>query len=421
MRIVVLGAGVVGVTAAWYLAEDGHEVTVLDRQDGPAQETSLANGGQISADHAGPWAGPGAPRAILRWLGREDAPLLFRLRADLAQWRWGLAFLRECTAVRHHENTLALVRLAHYSRDCLRALRESTGIAYDAVTRGILEFHLDGAGFEAARAEAGRMQAYGCDRVARSADECIALEPALAPLRGRLAGGIHTPADESGDAHVFTVKLAGLAKARGVRFVFGATVDAILAAGDRVDGVRATVNGEPGTFGADAYVVALGSGAPRALAPIGVRCPVYPVKGYSATLDIRDPASAWTVSLTDPAHKLVFSRLGSRLRIAGTAELNGWNTELNGVRCRALVERTFALFPDAAVRGSERFWTGLRPATPSNRPLIGRTRYRNLLLDTGHGTLGWTLACGSGRALADIVAGRTPEPDFGFLGAGTPA
>ncbi len=415
MRIVVLGAGVVGVAAAWYLAQDGHEVTVLDRQPGPARETSLANGGQVSAAHAGPWASPSAPRTILRWLGREDAPLLFRLRADVRQWLWGLAFLRECTAGRHHRNTLALVRLALYSRDRLRTLRESTGIAYDAVTRGILEFVLEPAEFGEASGEAGRMRDYGCDRVPLSAEACIALEPALGVLRGRLVGGIHTPGDESGDAHVFTVKLAELAAAKGVRFVWSATVEAIERAGELVEAVRCTLGTAVRSFRADAYVVALGSDSPLLLAPLGVRCPVYPVKGYSATFDIGDHRGAPTVSLTDPAHKLVFSRLRDRLRVAGTAELTGWNTDLNHVRCEAIVERTFALFPDAGRRESATFWAGLRPATPSNLPLIGRTRYRNLYLDTGHGTLGWTMACGSGKALADIVAGRRPEVEFGFL------
>lgn len=415
MKIVVLGAGVVGVTAAWYLAQDGHEVTVLDRQDGPGRETSLANGGQISASHAGPWASPGAPRTILRWLGREDAPLLFRLRADLRQWRWGLAFLRECTPTRHHRNTLALVRLALYSRDCLRALRASTGIAYDAVERGIVEFFQDEDEFDHARAEALHLQAYGCDRVPLDARQCVAVEPALAALAGRLAGGVHTPSDESGDAHAFTAGLAALAQARGVAFSYGTTVLAIEGDGDRISGLRCTAGDATRTDEADAYVVALGSYSPLLLGRLGVPCPVYPVKGYSVTLDVADARAAWTASLTDPSHKLVFSRLGNRLRIAGTAELNGWSTELNRARCDAIVDRTFDLFPTAGDRGSAAFWTGLRPATPSNRPLIGRTRYRNLYLDTGHGTLGWTLACGSGRALADIVAGRTPEVDFTYL------
>ncbi len=417
MRVLVLGAGVVGVTAAWYLAQDGHEVTVLDRQGGPARETSLANGGQISASHAEPWANPRAPLTIAKWLGREDAPLLFRLRADARQWRWGLAFLRECLPARSHRNTLALVKLALYSRDCLHALRDATGIEYDAVARGILEFHLDAAAYESASRAAERMQAYGGERVATSAAGCVALEPALAAVRDRLQGGIHTPGDESGDAHVFTVRLAELAAAMGVRFVWDATVQALDRAGDRITGARCMRAGVQSTHVADAYVVALGSDSPLLLAPLRVPCAIYPVKGYSATFDVGTQRGCPTMSLTDPAHKLVFSRLGGRLRVAGTAELDGWNRELNAVRCDALVQRTFELFPDAAERGTAGFWTGLRPATPSNLPLIGRTRYGNLYLDTGHGTLGWTMACGSGRVLADIVAGRRPDVDFAFLGA----
>jgi D-amino-acid dehydrogenase len=416
MRVVVLGAGVVGVTAAWYLAADGHEVTVVDRQPGPALETSFANGGQISASHAEPWANPGAPRTILKWLGSEDAPLLFRLRADPRQWRWGLQFLVECLPSRTRRNTLQCLRLALYSRDCLRTLRAATAIEYDQLARGILEFHTDPREFAQAAAAAELIRQFGCDRNAKTIAECVAIEPALAQCRHRLVGGIYTASDESGDAQKFTAELARRGAARGVTFRWATTAMALVIEGDVVRGIRCSdkVRGDE-VLTADACVVALGSYSAGLLRPLGVACPVYPVKGYSATIAVGGHRGAPVVSLTDPAQKIVTTRLGDRLRVAGTAELAGYGTELNAVRCKALVRRTFELFPDAGERDGVTFWAGLRPATPSNVPLIGATQYRNLYLDTGHGTLGWTMACGSGRALADIVAGRRPEVDFAFL------
>jgi D-amino-acid dehydrogenase len=415
MRVTVLGAGVVGVTAAWYLAADGHEVTVVDRQDGPALETSFANGGQISASHAEPWANPGAPWQVLRWLGREDAPLLFRPRADWWQWRWGLQFLIECLPSRTRRNTIQCLNLALYSRDCLRELRAATGIEYDHLERGILEVCTDARDFARAAATAEHMRRYGCDREVKSADECVAIEPALAACRARLAGGIYTASDESGDARLFTAALARHAAGRGVAFRWRTTVAALDADANAVTGMRCVnERGEEETLVADRYVMALGSYSPLLLRPLRIAAPVYPVKGYSLTVDVGEHRGAPTVSLTDLARKIVITRLGNRLRVAGTAEIAGYDTRLNPVRCEALLRRLFDLFPDAGDRDSAQYWAGLRPATPSNVPLVGRTRFANLYLDTGHGTLGWTMACGSGRALADIVAGRNPEVDFGF-------
>jgi D-amino-acid dehydrogenase len=419
VRVAVLGAGVVGVTAAWYLALDGHEVTVIDREPGAARETSFANGGQISVSHAEPWANPAAPRQILKWLGREDAPLLFRLHADWRQWRWAAAFLRECLPWRARRNTLACLALALYSHECLKSLRAATGIAYDHLERGILQFCTDPREFERETKAAQFMQRYGCDRVVKTAEECVAIEPALAACRDRLAGGIYTASDESGDAQRFTEELARLAATRGVRFRWNVDVRSVVVEGDVVQRLRcahrtprSAGRSRRGSITADAYVVACGSYSPRLLAPIGVPCLVYPAKGYSATINVGEHQGAPTVSLTDVERKLVISRLGNRLRVAGTAELDGYNTDLNRARCEAIIERTFELFPDAGERDSAALWTGLRPATPSNVPLIGPTRYRNLYLDTGHGTLGWTMACGSGRALADIIAGRKPAVDL---------
>ncbi|HEY1327673.1 MAG TPA: D-amino acid dehydrogenase [Casimicrobiaceae bacterium] len=415
MRVLVLGGGVIGVTTAWYLAHDGHEVTVVDRHAGPALEASFANGGQISASYAEPWANPEAPLKILKWLGREDAPLLFRLRADWREWRWGLQFLVECLPSRTRHNTIQCLNLALYSRACLQSLRADTGIEYDHLERGILQFYTDRKEFEQGVAAAELMRQYGCDRDIRSADECVAIEPALAQCRGRLAGGIYTATDESGDAQAFTTALAERAAARGAQLRFGVTVDRVVTGPGRVSSVR--VHDADGRFDdmtADAYVLALGSYSPFLLEPIGVPCNVYPAKGYSATIAVGGHAGAPTVSLTDLAWKIVLTRLGDRLRVAGTAELDGWNKRLNQTRCEALTRRTFELFPDAGERDGVQYWTGLRPATPSNVPLVGRTRYANLFLNTGHGTLGWTMACGSGRALADLMTGRKPDVDFAF-------
>jgi D-amino-acid dehydrogenase len=418
MRVIVLGAGVVGTAAAWYLARAGHEVTVVERQGAAGLETSFANGGQISASNAAPWAGPAVPGKLLQWLGREDAPLLVRARADWGQWWWGARFLFECLPSRARRNTRALQALALYSRERLGELRRETGIEYDQVARGILHFCTDEEDFETAAADAERARRDGVDCEVKTADGCIAIEPALRHAAERILGGVYFPGDESGDACRFTQALARHAESTaGVRFLFGRSIKRLDAAGGRVrEVVLADASGRDDRLSADAYVVALGSYSPLVLRPIGISIPVYPLKGYSITLPLEAGDDAPRVSLTDEAHKLVFSRLGERLRVAGTAEMDGYNTDLNEVRCQAIVQRTFDLFPGAGHPERAEFWTGLRPATPSNLPCIGRTRYPNLFLDTGHGTLGWTLACGSGQALADIVSGRDPEPDFRFLG-----
>ena len=409
MKVLVLGAGVIGVTTAWFLSKSGHEVTVVDRQPGAGLETSFANGGQVSVSHAEPWANPSAPFKVLKWLAQEDAPLLFRLRPDLRQWLWGLSFLRECTPARTRRNIRQIVTLGLYSRAALQSLRDETGIEYDQLTRGILHFYTSQAELDAALEPARMMREHGCDIEMVSPDQCVSIEPALAASRKLLVGGSMTTSDESGDAHKFTQRLAALAAARGVRF-FQKNVLGLLKAGERIDGVH--VEGEMLT--ADAYVVCLGSYSPLLTRPVGIDLNIYPAKGYSATLPVKDAARAFSVSLTDDEYKLVFSRLGDRLRIAGTAELNGYNTELNEARCRALLRRTEELFPGAGDPARAEFWTGLRPATPSNVPYIGGTRYPNLFLNTGHGTLGWTHSCGSARALADIVSGREPEIEFAF-------
>lgn len=417
MKVIVLGAGLLGVTSAYFLRQQGHEVTVIDRQATPAAETSFANGGQISVSHAEPWANPSAPLKVLKWLGQEDAPLLFRVRADLRQWLWGLQFLRECTPARTRHNIAQIVRLGTYSRDTLQALRRDIGIDYDQRTQGILHFYTNQKEFDSAEAPAAQMRELGCDRRVISADEAVALEPALRHIRPQLAGATYTAEDESGDANRFARELVARCQADGVNFLMSHTVTALREAGGRIDHVEATdAEGRFQRVRGDAYVLAMGSLSPLIAAPLGIRLPIYPAKGYSVTMPVKDASMAHQVSLTDDEYKLVFSRLGNRLRIAGTAELNGYDRDLNRVRCEAIVKRTEALFPGAGDTEQAQFWTGLRPATPSNVPIIGGSKLPNLYLNTGHGTLGWTHACGSGKSIARIVSGLAPEVDFAFTG-----
>jgi D-amino-acid dehydrogenase len=417
MRVIVLGAGLLGVTSAYFLRQLGHEVTVVDRQATPAAETSFANGGQISVSHAEPWANPSAPLKVLKWLAKEDAPLLFRLRADLHQWLWTFMFLRECTPERTRLNIERIVRLGTYSREMLQQLRRDVGLDYDQRTQGILHFYTSRKELEAAEAPAAQMRALGCDRRLITADEAVQIEPALRHIRDKLAGATYTSQDESGDANRFARELVEHCQADGVRFLMSHTITALRPAGGQLEHVEATDSeGRFQQLRGDAYVVALGSLSPIYVRPLGIRLPIYPAKGYSVTMPVRDASRAYEVSLTDDEYKIVFSRLGDRLRIAGTAELNGYDRDLNRVRCEAIVRRTEELFPGAGDAARAQFWTGLRPATPSNVPLIGRTKLPNQYLNTGHGTLGWTHSCGSGKSIARIVSGMKPEVDFDFVG-----
>ncbi|GAA0766267.1 D-amino acid dehydrogenase [Ideonella azotifigens] len=421
MKVIVLGAGVIGVSTAWYLAQAGHEVTVLERNAGAARETSFGNGGQISVSHAEPWANPSAPLKLLKWLGKEDAPLLFRLRADPAQWRWGLKFLLECPAARSRRNMIQLLNLGTYSRSCLQALRAETGLQYDHLTKGILHFYTSQQEFDLAVEPARVMRELGCEREVIGRDEVVKLEPAMAHIAPQLAGATYTSADESGDVHKFTTGLAALAAERGVKFRYGVRVQKLRSEGGEMTGVEfANETGMYEVLSADAYVLAAGSFSPQLAKQAGLTLDIYPAKGYSATLPVLDAAKAPQVSLTDDEYKLVFSRFtspeGDRLRIAGTAELNGYDLALNPVRCEAIVRRTLQLFPGVSRPELASYWTGLRPATPGNVPYIGESRVRKLFLNTGHGTLGWTHGAGSGHALAQLIDGRRPEVDFAFCG-----
>ena len=416
MHILVLGAGVVGTTTAWYLQKQGHQVTVVDRQNQAGLETSYANGGQISVSHAEPWANPSAPLKVMKWLFQPDAPLLFRPRLDPAQWRWALSFLGQCTSARAAHNIRQMVNLGTYSRSQLQALRNEAGIEYNHLEKGILHFYTNPAEFDGAMEPTRIMQDLGCDRQIIDADRAVELEPALKPIRNRIAGATYTSEDESGDARMFTQNLAKRCAEAGVEFRYGTEILGFERAGERVLGIQTLREGHHETLRADAYVLSMGSFSAALASQLGIFLNIYPAKGYSITVPVKNEEAAFNISLTDDEYKLVYSRLGDRMRVAGTAELNGYSRKLNYTRCRAIVRRTAEVMPEAGYWDQAEFWTGLRPATPSNVPYIGKSHFANLYLNTGHGTLGWTHSCGSAAALADIIDGRKPEVDFTFSG-----
>lgn len=411
MKVLVLGAGVIGVTTAYYLAKDGHEVTVLDRQDGSGLETSFANGGQVVPSHAEAWAGPGAPRLMLRWLGRADAPLLFRLKADPHMWRWGLRFLANCTDARFRRHTARNLRLGFHSLEALAALRAETGIEYDQAAGGSLHIFRDARSFDGAAAHAETMRELGCPQEVVDRPRALEIEPALAASNEGVAGAIYCPKDEIGDAHKFTTELARIAAGLGVEFRYGVTFQGFRRAGAAVSHAES----DSGPMEADAFVLALGSFSARPARRLGLDLPVYPIKGYSVTVPITDPAAAPRIGLADDSRRLVISPLGGKLRVAGTAEIAGFDNRPNPVRGGAILDAARAMFPGAADYGEAEHWSGLRPTTPDSVPILGGTRYANLYLNTGHGTLGWTHACGSGRVTADVIAGRDPDIDLDGL------
>ena len=436
-HIAVLGAGVVGVTTAWYLRKAGYKVTVIERESAAAMQTSFANGGQISVSHATPWANPQAPIKALKWLFREDAPLLYRLRADKAQLKWAMQFLQECRADRADANLVQMVRLGLYSRSTLQQLRRHTDIEYEQQTRGIMHFYTSQAEFDAAVAPTERMQELGCERHFIDIDTAASLEPALYPVAHKLIGATYTSRDESGNAHLFTQRLATLCEQAGVQFRYDTDILALNTdAHSKYPHVHSMtirpVGENAQTFSADRFVIALGSYSASLMKPLGVQLPIFPAKGYSATYRVnpRAPHLAPFISLIDDEYKLVISRLGDKLRVAGTAEFNGYNMDLNMTRCKAITERVQQIFPKGIIANSAEYWTGLRPMTPSNVPLIGRAHlgdvrhgsqnreatFDNLWLNTGHGTLGWTHACGSAKAISLLMQNEKPPINFDFVG-----
>jgi D-amino-acid dehydrogenase len=424
MKILILGAGVIGTTTAWQLRQRGHEVEVIERREAAGQETSFANGGQISVSHAEPWATPHAIPQALAWLGRKDAPLLFHLRPfDRALLAWSFAFLGNCLPCRVRANIRAIVNLALYSREQLGQLRAHLSqvegadfnLEYDGLQKGILHFYTDKRAFARAMSAAYLMRDFGLVRETVDAETCVRIEPALTPIQAMIVGGDYTARDESGDAYRFTQALARRAAAAGVLFHHNCAVTALAIENGRVTGVHLA---DGSRRFADALVLAFGSFSAPFLYPYGIRLPIYPAKGYSITLPVAENANAPSVSLTDDEHRLVFSRLGNRLRIAGTAEFNGYNLDLEPARYQAILARVRRLFPTLlqtpeTIAAAE-FWCGLRPSTPSNVPLLGRSALPGLWLNTGHGTLGWTLASGSAVAIADLMEGRKPAVDFPF-------
>ncbi|SKB36770.1 D-amino acid dehydrogenase [Sphingopyxis flava] len=413
MKVIVLGAGVIGVTSAWYLAEAGHEVVLVDRQPGPALETSFANAGEISPGYASPWAAPGIPAKALRWLFMKHAPLIIEPRLDMAMLRWTLAMLRNCTASRYALNKSRMVRLAEYSRDELVALRAQLGLDYDHRSQGTLQLFRTEKQREASAGDIAVLRDYGVAFELLDRDGCIGAEPGLAGARDRFLGGLRLPHDETGDCHVFTSKLAALLPAKGVDLRYNTRIERLEMEGGRVSAVHTAA----GVLRADAYLVALASYSPALLRPLGLRLPIYPVKGYSITLPVADPERAPASTLLDESYKVAITRLGDRIRVGGMAELSGFNRALPPRREGTLRHSLNDLFPGAAANEApSNFWSGLRPMTPDSTPIVGKTPISNLFLNTGHGTLGWTMACGSGRLIASLIGGETPPIDPEALG-----
>ncbi|MEK9281551.1 MULTISPECIES: D-amino acid dehydrogenase [unclassified Bradyrhizobium] len=411
MKVLILGSGVIGVTSAYYLARAGHEVTVVDRQPQPALETSFANAGEVSPGYSSPWAGPGVPVKAIKWLLMKHGPLVVRPKLDPVMWIWLLKMLRNCTSERYAVNKSRMIPIAEYSRDCLRDLRRDIGIRYDERSQGTLQLFRYQAQLDGTAEDIAVLKQYGVPYEVLSREGCIAVEPALAGVKEKFAGGLRLPQDETGDCHMFTQALAKHAEALGVRFMFNTGIDGIVTDATRVTGVATSA----GLLQADAYVLALGSWSSRLVAPLGISLPVYPVKGYSITVPIKDASGAPESTVMDESYKVAITRLGDRIRVGGTAEISGYSSKLYPARRATLDHSLTDLFPRGGDLSKATFWSGLRPMTPDGPPVIGPTRYANLHLNTGHGTLGWTMSCGSGRVLADMLSGKKPEIDVSEL------
>ena len=412
MRVVVLGAGVIGVTSAWYLAQVGHEVTVIDRQEGAALETSFANAGEISPGYASPWAAPGIPMKAVKWLFMRHAPLIIQPNFDWTRLDWMARMLGNCTETAYKVNKSRMVRLAEYSRDALRDLRRETGITYDERTQGTLQLFRTQKQVDAAAKDIAVLKADGVPYEVLSPEDCLTHEPGLAASFDKIAGGLRLPGDETGDCFKFTNSLADMARAAGVTFRYGVSIDRLERAGDRI----AAVQTSEGRITADAFVLALGSYSPFLVREFGMKLPVYPIKGYSITAPIVDASRAPVSTVMDETYKIAITRLGDRIRVGGMAEIAGFDARLNPRRQETLTMSVEDLFGGAADQSKAEFWSGLRPMTPDGTPIVGASSLSNLWLNTGHGTLGWTMAAGSGRVIADLISGRTTEIDASDLG-----
>jgi D-amino-acid dehydrogenase len=405
MHVLILGSGVIGTTTAYYLARAGHQVTVIDRQAGPALETSFANAGEVSPGYSAPWAGPGVPIKAIKWMLMHHSPLVIKPMLDPAMWRWGWSMLRNCTEARYQVNKSRMVRVAEYSRDCLKELRAETGIRYDERAQGTLQLfrtqkQLDGIG-----KDVEILKQFGVPFQVLDREGYLQYEPALALVKDKFVGALRLPGDETGDCFKFTQSLARMAEELGVEFRFGTTIEGVESDGRRVTGIRTSA----GTLVADQYLLALGSYSTRLLKPIGIDIPVYPVKGFSITVPITDAGMAPESTIMDETHKVAVTRLGERILVGGTAQLSGFDLDLDADRRKTLEFVVTDLFPRGGDVTKAEFWTGLRPMTPDGTPIIGNTRYPNLYLSTGHGTLGWTMAAGTGRIMADMLSGRKPD------------
>ncbi|WP_263145938.1 D-amino acid dehydrogenase [Pseudomonas sp. RIT-PI-AD] len=405
MRVMVLGSGVIGTASAYYLARAGFEVVVIDRQPAPALETSFANAGQVSPGYASPWAAPGVPFKAIKWLLQKHAPLAIKMTGDIDQYLWMAQMLRNCTASRYAVNKERMVRLSEYSRDCLDELRAETGIAYEGRQLGTTQLFRTQAQLDNAAKDISVLEQSGVPYEVLDRAGIARVEPALDGVTEKLAGALRLPNDQTGDCQIFTAKLAEMARGLGVEFRFGRTIERLDFAGDRINGVW--VDGKLET--ADRYVLALGSYSPQLLKPLGIKAPVYPLKGYSLTVPITDPAMAPASTILDETYKVAITRFDQRIRVGGMAEISGFDLNLDPRRRATLDMIVNDLYPRGGDLGQAEFWTGLRPATPDGTPIVGATPYANLFLNTGHGTLGWTMACGSGRFLADLMAKKRPQ------------
>ncbi|MCQ4319002.1 D-amino acid dehydrogenase [Stutzerimonas stutzeri] len=411
MRVLVMGSGVIGTTSAYYLARAGFEVVVVDRQPAVAMETSFANAGQVSPGYASPWAAPGVPMKAMKWLMQRHAPLAIKLTGDIQQYLWMAQMLRNCTAARYAVNKERMVRLSEYSRDCLDELRAETGIDYEGRQCGTTQLFRTQAQLDNAAKDIAVLDVSGVPYELLDRAGIARVEPALAKVSDKLSGALRLPNDQTGDCHMFTTKLAEMARALGVEFRFEQDIQRLACSGDRLDG--AWIDGQ--LEKADRYVLALGSYSPQMLKPLGIRAPVYPLKGYSLTVPISDPAMAPVSTVLDETYKVAITRFDQRIRVGGMAEIAGHDLSLNPRRRETLEMVVGDLFPQAGDPSTAELWSGLRPATPDGTPIIGGTRYRNLYLNTGHGTLGWTMACGSGRLLADMLAKKCTQISTGGL------
>lgn len=406
---IILGSGVIGVTSAWYLAKAGHQVTVIDRQHSPAQETSFANAGMISPGYSAPWAAPGVPLKAIKWLLSKHAPLAIRPTADLQQYRWMLQMLRNCTAGRYAINKERMMRLADHSRQCLLDMRSETGIDYEQRQRGTLQLFRTRKQLDAAAQDIDVLQQLGVPFELLDKAGCVRAEPGLASSTEKFVGGLRLPLDETGDCQLFTTELEARCRALGVEFKYGSDIQALNSDGQRITSVSIKTNdGARETLRADNYVLALGSYSPALLRPLGIELPVYPVKGYSLTIPVSNESQAPLSTIMDETYKVAITRFDNRIRVGGTAELAGLDLRLRNKPLATLRMVVNDLFPGGGDNSDAGYWAGLRPMTPDGTPVVGATAVKNLFLNTGHGTLGWTMSCGSAHVLSDIMSGRRP-------------